>query len=128
MALVDVEDYFAQKNFTDNSRIVYRHLEVSLTDEMLKSLQSFVDSEQGKNYFISAKQIVCKKGDEENGYFCSQLVAAAYKCMGLLPSSVSSASFWPGHFSSSNELHMCYDAFLAEEQVIDFNIDKSLFN
>jgi len=39
--------------------------------------------------------------DPEEGFFCSELVAEAYKCAGLLDESISSVRYLPGEFNIS---------------------------
>ena len=44
--------------------------------------------------------------DPDRKWFCSELVAAAYKCLGLLPEEVPSAHYVPGSFASESlKLH-----------------------
>lgn len=50
-----------------------------------------------------------KKNEEEKShdtrtFFCSELVAAAYKRLGLLPQSISAAHYWPGAFAAEKNL------------------------
>lgn len=40
-----------------------------------------------------------KEARKNQGYFCSELVAAAYKKIGVLPAKKSSAQYWPGDFT-----------------------------
>jgi hypothetical protein len=37
---------------------------------------------------------------KNQGYFCSELVAAAYKKIGVLEANKSSAQYWPGNFKN----------------------------
>jgi hypothetical protein len=55
------------------------------------------------------------------GYFCSELVAAFYKRLGLLPESVSASKYWPGSFSQKSKLCLLNGA-LGPEMIVDFNL------
>lgn len=35
----------------------------------------------------------------DKGYFCSEIVAKAYKKLGILPKSYASTQYWPKHFN-----------------------------
>jgi len=53
----------------------------------------------GKKYSVSPTKLL-KKTNEDNetyeSFFCSELVAACYKKMGLLPNTLSASQYWPG--------------------------------
>ena len=36
--------------------------------------------------------------DEDKTFFCSELVAACYKRIGILPEEISAATYWPGSY------------------------------
>lgn len=115
------EEYLTDRHYLASSRVTYRHLEVEFTDSMLQNLQRFVKVVKGKRYHLSALKLLVKSNDESDGYFCSQLVAAGYKSLGLIPNGTPSSSFWPGDFSSKKDLQLSHGAYLSEEQVIDFD-------
>ena len=61
------------------------------------------------------------KGIEDlEGFFCSELVAALYKKLALLPEDVSACSYWPGRFSANKELQLLGGAKLSTEFAIIF--------
>ena len=62
------------------------------------------------------------KGDST--YFCSELVASAYKNMGILPKDISASQYWPGSFSNSGKLELLENARLENEVVIDFSSEN----
>ena len=75
---------------------------------MFDALQEFCDDvEQHGSYEKDFSQIakaylnVEQESGTESGFFCSELVAEAYKRMGLLPDTVTSNKFLPGDFASS---------------------------
>jgi hypothetical protein len=51
-------------------------------------------------------------------FFCSELIAKAYKEVGLLETTKASCQFMPGDFSSKNEIKLSGDSYLDEELVI----------
>jgi hypothetical protein len=121
VSLLSWEEYVMDLHYQRSSKVTYRHLEVDFTDQMLTDLEKFVEGVQGKSYHLSAKKLLLRTDDEREGYFCSQLVASAYKSLGLLPRQIPSCSFWPGDFSCRRVLSLKKAAYLTEEQVIDFS-------
>ena len=57
-----------------------------------------------------------------DSYFCSQLVAYAYKIMGLLEEEISSGQYWPGSFGAKSDLKLLKGANLGPEKLIDFSL------
>mmetsp|Transcript_2381 Transcript_2381/g.3400 ORF Transcript_2381/g.3400 Transcript_2381/m.3400 type:complete len:674 (+) Transcript_2381:54-2075(+) len=64
----------------------------------LQKLTDFVDIAVYKPYSLRA---IFSNKESNDGYFCSQLVAAAYKEMGIIPSNRVTQSYWPGTFAAS---------------------------
>lgn len=58
---------------------------------------------------------------EDKSYFCSELVASAYKCLGLLPKDISASQYWPGNFSSKSDMKLIGEGMLEDEQMIEFD-------
>ena len=58
----------------------------------------------------------------ENTFFCSELVASAYRKLGLLPKEKSSARYWPRDFSEDSGITLCRGVLKAE-RVLNFNIE-----
>ena len=56
--------------------------------------------------------------DDTRGYFCSELIAKAYKSIGLLDRIKSSCRYWPVDFSEKGEMKICKGAYLGPEQQI----------
>jgi len=74
------------------------------TDEMLKRLGHFVDETCGHAYGWNLTKMMRKKSvanfdDRSRTFFCSELVAAAYKEMGLLRPDIPSSHYPPGDFA-----------------------------
>jgi hypothetical protein len=109
------------------SRLIYRKLDVERTPNFLIDLEEFIKEVKGKRYRISAGKIMGRKADRppatEKGFFCSELVAAAYKRVGLLPQDIPSSKYWPGDFAEIKVLPLFKGARLHYEQLIDFDID-----
>jgi len=59
---------------------------------------------------------------EKEGYFCSELAAAAYKHLGFLPKEKSSSQYWPVSFSLKENLQLINGASLGVEMLINFDI------
>ena len=73
----------------------------------MQKLEQFIKTVIGKKYKLNATKILRKKYDKDSeninddkSYFCSELVASAYKCLGLLPKDISASQYWPGNFSN----------------------------
>mmetsp|Transcript_13139 Transcript_13139/g.19170 ORF Transcript_13139/g.19170 Transcript_13139/m.19170 type:complete len:240 (-) Transcript_13139:380-1099(-) len=120
------EDFYFNDWFREYDRIVFRHLEVHRTDKMVAELENFLEATLGKKYGISAKKIFSRfrnsEHETEEKFFCSELVAAAYRQIGVLAESIAPSTIWPGDFSgTSTKLHLV-KARLCPEQVIDINL------
>lgn len=107
------------------SRLVYRHLEVERTEEMLTILESFINEVKGKPYRITASKLFTRGVNTDPGsektFFCSELVAAAYKRLGYLTPDLASCKYWPGNFSDEQTLELTQGS-LGEELLIDFDV------
>ena len=117
------------------SKIVWRKLYADRDDLFWEILQTFVEAVQGKKYKITISKLLKKKSimprlsqvlsgenvvDDDRTFFCSELIAKAYKTLGFLISERSSAKFYPKHFSSKKDLQLT-NAILGEELIISNN-------
>ena len=59
--------------------------------------------------------------DNDRTFFCSELIAKAYKILGIFNSDISWSQIYPKHFSAINEGLKLDNAYLGEEKII---IDK----
>ena len=91
-------------------------------DNMAK-LENFIRTVIGMKYKLNASKILRKhcENDAENinkdkSYFCSELVASAYKCLGLLPKEISASQYWPGSFAGKSNIKLQGRAILEDEQ------------
>ena len=70
---------------------------------------------------LKSKKPSKKAPAEKKGFFCSELIAAAYVRLGLLPENVAASYYWPGNFSTEKDLPLI-DASLGDELLIDFGL------
>lgn len=103
-------------------RLVYRKLECTRSVEFYLKLDEYIKKVEGKKYSLSPAKIFKSRdpGQEEN-FFCSELVASAYKALGLLPKSPKSSTYLPVHFSCKKELKLI-NCSLGQEFIIDFQL------
>ena len=98
MAVLDW-DLFVKNNWNKlYTKLCFRKLRHNRTLETMQKLETFIRSVIGMKYKLNTTKIFRKKyeNDAENltesddkSYFCSELVASAYKCLGLLPKEIS---------------------------------------
>ena len=91
----------------------------------------FIKMTKGLKYTLSGCGFCCKcsmkkygkdkKWGEYKGYFCSQLVAAAYNHMGLLTDEIDIGYYLPGSFSKDYDLELKKGIELSVEYIIDFS-------
>ena len=59
---------------------------------------------------------------DDRTFFCSELIAKAYKKLGLLVSDKNCAKFFPGTFSAREKLQL-HEAKLGEDLIIQFDYE-----
>eukprot|EP01017_Pseudomicrothorax_dubius_P016314 TRINITY_DN1850_c0_g1_i8.p1 TRINITY_DN1850_c0_g1~~TRINITY_DN1850_c0_g1_i8.p1 ORF type:complete len:269 (-),score=51.52 TRINITY_DN1850_c0_g1_i8:111-917(-) len=123
-----LKDFITNKWYLLATRMVVRRLYCNRDNKFYERLENFVNNAYGKAYQISAQKLVntmsiIAKNESFEGrtFFCSELVAAAYKRVGLLPAEISSTQYWPGSFSTERTLPMQMGAYLGPEIRIDFS-------
>ncbi|CAD8157666.1 unnamed protein product [Paramecium octaurelia] len=109
------------------NKVVYRQLEIQRTTDFLLKMEQFTKENLGKAYSLTVKKILTDKSvmitsSEKNTYFCSQLVAQAYKKTGILQTELSATQFWPGSFSNEKQDLELTNAKLSDEYLIGFNM------
>ena len=77
-------------------RLAFRKLRgYPRTIDTMQRLESFIKEVIGKKYKLSASKIFNSKtsnnSGEEQSFFCSELIASAYKCLDLLPQDVAAS-------------------------------------
>ena len=103
---------------------MYRRLEVDRSAFLLNDLEKFINSTKGKSFGFSAKKVILKnnkKAGTENDYFCSELIASAYKAIGILSYDSVPSSIWPVDFEKDNGLKLI-NASLGPMTQIDFDL------
>lgn len=118
-------------------QVVLRRLEIPRTEEMIARLEVFLKEAVGNRYGMSTGKLLFhrpsikpKRGafiDEDRTFFCSELVAKAYKILGVMvDDDRPCAQFYPSHFSSKNSsiLHLTHNASLGRELNVFINPTK----
>jgi len=138
--LTNWKDFKTLEYYKDYVRIAYRKLEVKdaqLRAQIQENLFKFVTEHTGKKYQLSLmkllrrnsnhninsqsniKNIAAKKeapaDAAKEGFFCSELIAAAYKSVGLLNPFVASTRYLPVSFSEKKGLKLLRDSSLSNE-------------
>ncbi|CAD8094030.1 unnamed protein product [Paramecium sonneborni] len=134
-------DTFMINNWhTQYSQVVYRQLEVNRSNEFLEKLEQFVKVTKnqiiiqgsiGKRYQMSPSKLIKRftKSNEsiddlekdDKTFFCSELIAAAYKKTGIIDANRCAASYWPGIFAQNSKLQLT-KGNLKQQYLIDFSI------
>lgn len=113
------------------SKLVYRRLNYHLNEDEIECLEDFAQKVRGKKYKMNLVKICRTKSKrdaaeeikENKSYFCSELIASAYKRIGLLPEDVSATQYWPSAFSARANMELMKEnAWLGEEYLIDFSL------
>ena len=128
--LLDWNAFINNKWHNLYTKLSYRKLYYRLSEDEIEQLEDFAQKVRGKKYKMNPVKIWRKSsnrdasGDikESKSYFCSELVASAFKRIGLLPENVSATQYWPNNFASNSTLNLQKDAYLGDEYLIDFSL------
>lgn len=108
-----------------DASISYRRLCCKRDDRFRKLTKSFVDVVQGCKYGISFKSFMLNKKDkdpkEKHRFFCSELVTAYYKHLGIISRVAKSHNYMPGDFAekeSGSGLNLLGVAILEHEVML----------
>lgn len=109
-------------------QVVLRRLEIPRTAEMIARLEVFLKEAVGARYGMSTSKLLFHRSsikpkhgafiDEDRTFFCSELVAKAYKVLGVMvDDDRPCCQFYPSHFSSKNShvLNLTHNASLGRE-------------
>ena len=119
-------DKFFKKEWRNHYReIAYRKLDLEKSPEEVKELEKFVNNARGKVYKLRFRSQETHGPGEEDTFFCSELVASAYKVLGLLDSKLPSYKFYPGHFIEESNLKLLKGSLLPEQKI---DMDYTLTN
>jgi len=92
------------------AKCVFRHINFDRSDAMVDNLEKFLKEAVGLKYGLGSKKLLRRETlkkedasreliDEERTFFCSELVAKAFKVLGIIKNDeISSAQFYPHHF------------------------------
>ncbi len=114
-------------------KVEYRKLYCTRSRDFISTLEDFVKQTIGKRFKINATKILRKKCESDTAevikddktYFCSELVASAYKRLGLLDKDLAASKYWPGDFSSEDQsrgVKLLNGSKFSEEFLIDFTL------
>jgi len=118
------EDFMRYQWHLLYTRLVYRKLNIERTDQFLEKTAEFIQEVSGKKYRLAKAIFKKSKGldpGSEEGYFCSELVAAAYKKLKLIEEKVHPSRVWPGNFSTEKPVELI-GCSLGPEVLIDFEL------
>ena len=128
--LLDWQAFMNNKWHSLYSKLVYRRLHYELSEDEIEALETFAQKVKGKKYKMNPVKIWRKSSDrdaadeikETKSYFCSELVASAFKRIGLLPPEISATQYWPNKFSKNSSMQLLKDAWLGDEYLVDFSL------
>ncbi len=119
------------------AEIVYRHLNMSRTENRLRALGHFVAENDGKPYSITPGKLFRSRntrgGSEKqaDAFFCSELVAGALKSIGALGFSKSNSGYYPSHFAeeatNDGSLDFTKGCYLESEFLVEFRAPEIMF-
>lgn len=91
-------------------KVVLRHLEIERGDEMISKLEILLKESVGNKYGLSASKLLLSRPsvkpkinkfiDVDRTFFCSELIAKAYKILGIINDPRSSHGYMPNSFIS----------------------------
>ena len=94
-------------------RAVFRHINFERNDKMVENLETFLKEALGQKYGLTVGTIFRRNTelkvdreiiDTERTFFCSELVAKAFKTLGILVDNNTSCSqFYPHHFGARGD-------------------------
>jgi len=107
-----------------DARICHRRLRCARDERFRDRTNDFIAKVQGLKYGWSIKSLVLNTKDQQTGdkskFFCSELVTAFYKHVGLIQSSAKSHNYMPGDFAekqAGSRLNLV-DAVLEHEVMV----------
>jgi hypothetical protein len=126
VGIVPWDEFIGFRWHTMYSKLVYRRLEYDRKEDMLSGLQEFLEDVKGKKYKLTASKLLRRSKNKTPGteeeFFCSELVAAALKKLGLLPSQIPACNYLPGSFARASKLALLQGAEYSDEFLIDFTL------
>ncbi|KAL8448432.1 hypothetical protein Emed_003766 [Eimeria media] len=107
-------------------RVSWRRLYWPVSDERLSRLLEFLKKVIGKDYKLTLAKLLSRKpydSSAADGFFCSELVAGAWRVMGVIPEDAICSQYWPETFSQrleDKQLRLTPGCSLGDELLIDF--------
>lgn len=111
--------------------IINSHNREKVEEDIYAKAFQFINETQGKEYrlkgcgfcFVESMKDFEKNNQwsQSEGFFCSQLVAAAYYKCGIMPYVADSRHFLPGAFAQRENIELNTGFSLGQEMVIDFS-------
>ncbi|CAD8124658.1 unnamed protein product [Paramecium sonneborni] len=121
---VDFEFWkFFLKLNTQYKKINYRKL-LNVDREFINSkIQEFIEKVYGQEFQLNIMKLLQQQSNGliNKGYFCSELIAKAYKYCSLLPQQKASSQYWPVTFSK--QLKLLNQAELSHSMTILLDLD-----
>ncbi|CDW74624.1 UNKNOWN [Stylonychia lemnae] len=125
--------FINKKWFDMYNKVVFRKLHFPRSQGFSTVIEDFVQQSVGKKFKVNASKLLRKKCESDTQsvikgdktYFCSELVASAYKRLGILEYELAASKYWPGDFSQENgekQVKFLNGAKLGEELLLDFII------
>lgn len=128
VTIIEWDEFLFYKWHLLYSRLIFRKLDMQRNDDLLQRLEAFIQEVRGKKYKITASKLLRRAGNKrpgsEEGFFCSELVASAYKHIGLLPSEVPASNYLPGDFARERRLELLGGARFEADFLIDFSLES----
>lgn len=118
------EEFLEDQPGANCKQILYRRLGLERNQRVLEKFEDFVGKVLGKKFRISVGKLFARKSDkkpeDKKGFFCSELVAMAYKSIGILPGNKPASRYWPGDFFDNKKLNLINGAYLNPGQQVEF--------
>jgi hypothetical protein len=107
------------------SKVTYRRLTCQRTEAFQSTIVENLRTWAGRPYELTIEKLTKTQSEVNSDYkdfFCSQLVAAFYKKLDLLPEEISACSYWPTSFASCRSLSMQPGTGLSEEMEVSLSV------
>jgi len=123
------EDFIKEKWYSQYKSMALRKLHIpnkKLRKDVVINIVNFVKEVVNCEYSWTPLKMMRRQSTndmalKDRSYFCSELVAKAYKLSGILRDNCSSGSYTPAMFEEKFDLHLLKGARLLKEQAIDMN-------
>lgn len=134
--MVSWKEFMIQRWYKLYDHLAIRRVHFDRSSTNLKKLQVFAKSVLGKPYSLNPSKIIKSESTVANGelqdgpavnagesYFCSELVADAWKVLGILPADSVGARYLPADFAAKRRIRVEHGCKLDNELLVDFDID-----